>query len=404
MKILYVTGLWRGLRTILFEGQTEEMGMPAFMKPLKKLLLDGHEVDIFLIHKLDEYPPYDCKVDWISGDNIVDTYKWDVSLKGRFANDWHIYQKTKQLLQQKEYDIVYGHGDTSPAAAWAAKKIGVPYGQRIYGSFLDSHIQKHGKFLGGNRLIHDKWMFKNKQDFVLITNDGTRGDRTYATLNSGKKKPSQMYFWINGVDPIADYDPNDSYGLDMDLNEPFIFYFARFQPEKGQLNAVEVLHRLREKGVPVKLVFGGQFSRGNYVDSVRQKVQEYGLDEQTVFLGQINREQINALAKKAMVSAFFYYASNMGNCFHEVFSAGGLVVSYNDGSLDDFIVSGETGFLANNNEEAADIIEKIYTGEIDGDKIRQNAIACSREKMKSWDERVNDEIALLEQYAGKTRK
>ena len=112
MKILYVTGLWRGLRTILFEGQTEEMGMPAFMKPLKKLLLDGHDVDIFLIHKLDEYPPYDCKVDWISGDNIVDTYKWDVSLKGRFSNDWHIYQKTKQLLQQKDYDIVYGHGDT----------------------------------------------------------------------------------------------------------------------------------------------------------------------------------------------------------------------------------------------------------------------------------------------------
>lgn len=402
MKILYVTGLWRGLRTILYEGQTEEMGMPAFMKPLKKLLGDGHEVDIFLIHKFDKYPEYNIKVSWISEKNIIDTYKWDLSLKGRFVNDYNVYKKTKELLKQKKYDIVYGHGDTSPAAAWAARKTGVPYGQRIYGSFLESHIRKYGKLVGSNRLIHDKWMFKNKQDFVLITNDGTKGDRTYEILNFGKKKPSDMYFWVNGVDPVTDYDPNDNYGIDtssFDLNEPFIFYFARFQPEKGQLNAIEVLNILKEKGIKIKLVFGGQFSRSNYADLVKQKASEYGLEEQTVFLGQINKEQINALSKKAMVSAFFYYASNMGNCFHEVFSAGGLVLSYNDGSLDDYIVDGETGFLVNNNEEAAEIVEKIYTKKIDAEKIRQNAITCSRQKMKSWDERVNEEIALLEKYA-----
>ncbi len=403
MKILYVTGLWRGLRTILYEGQTEEMGMPAFMKPLKKLLKDGNEVDIFLIHKFDEYPKYNINVSWISEKNIIDTFKWDLSFKGRFLNDLNVYLKTKALIKLKDYDIVYGHGDTSPAAAWAARKMGVPYGQRIYGSFLDSYIKKYGKFLGTNRLIHDKWMFKNKQDFVLITNDGTRGDVTYRIINKHKKR-SDMYFWVNGVDAMPEIDKETIEKLrtkGVKFDEPFLFYFARFEEAKGQINGVELLKKLVEKGLDIKIVFAGQFSVPSYVNKVKELLSSYSLQDKAVFLGQIDRAEISVLAKKASASVFFYYASNMGNCFHEVFRAGGVVVSFNDGSLDDYIVNRENGFLVDSITEAAEIIENMAENKIDTEGIRREAIKSSNALMKTWDARVDDEMELLKKYVRK---
>jgi glycosyltransferase involved in cell wall biosynthesis len=318
MKILYVTGSWRGIKNILFEGQTEGMGMPAFVKPLKALLEAGNQVDIILIHKFDKFPEYNIKVNWIKPENIKATLKWEFGLKGRLTNDIKVRKLTENIISNGKYDFVYGHGSSSQAAARAAMKYKVPYGQRIYGSFLYSYIEKYGSILGSIRMFHDYKMFTNRQAFTLITNDGTKGDITYNLVNSGSGK-SDMYFWLNGIDHMQELtdDQLNSYKNGL-TDKPFLFHFARIQSVKGQDKAIELLNLLRKRGIDINLVFGGQCSDPDFKIYLEKKIKEYSLEDNVKFLGQVTRDEINALAKLSIASVLFYYSSSLGNCFHEL--------------------------------------------------------------------------------------
>ena len=83
------------------------------------------------------------------------------------------------------------------------------------------------------------------------------------------------------------------------------------------------------------------------------------LKDHVVFLNAISRDTINIMSKLAIASLSLNDMCNLGNVFHEMLSAGAVIISNNDGSLDEFIKHGENGFLINDLEEACDYIIKV---------------------------------------------
>ena len=399
MNILYVTNLWTGLYDILFNGVTHARGMPAFVRPLKALIDQGHQVDLVLIHEEEFLPDFHIEVDWLHKEQIVGCQAWPSSRLQKLFCARRLYNLVNRVLQQKTYDFVYGHGTSADAARKAAQKHGIPYGHRLYGTFFNDYIQKQG-------LLKAKWLHRNEyrvfrapKQFLLITNDGSKGDLACEKVNRGHN-PYTLHFWLNGVDPMPAMSLEqlaqcrDALGAP---DGPFLFYVARIDRWKGQHKAIEILHKLDEKGIALPLFIAGQIKDSAYYQKLQEQIATYKLEDRVSFLGPISREDINAMCKLATASFSLYEMCNLGNVFHEMLSAGAVIVSLDDGSLDAFITDQENGFLVHSLDEAALDIAGILQDPARAAHIREKAIATSRASMRTWEERVQDEVDLITQ-------
>lgn len=95
-----------------------------------------------------------------------------------------------------------------------------------------------------------------------------------------------------------------------------------------------------------------------------------------------------------------YNVSNLGNVFFETFSTGAVILGLDDGSLDDYIVDGQNGFIIRDEAHAIIVVESILDGTVDRATVRQQAIKTAREKFMSLEARFDMEVDLIEQTAG----
>lgn len=399
MKILYVTTAWTGLRDILYNGSKEAKGMPAFIRPLKRLILEGNDVDIVLVHDMKEIPQYNINIDWLSYRQIIGEVYWEPKISKKYKSIIKLYRKLDKILRENKYDFVYGHGVSADVARIISDKYKVPFGQRLYGTFLNDYIIKHGLLKA--KIIHflEYKAFKSKKKFLLVTEDGSKGEEAYEKINKGKS-PSEFYFWINGIEHMPKLNKEDINFKFRELGgENFLFYVARIDRWKKQEDSIKILKILKDKGYNLKLFIAGQTGNKEYLNELTSLVEELGVKDEVVFMGPISRDEINLMCKLAKASFSLYDICNLGNVFHEMLSAGAVILSKNDGSLDKFIVNGENGFLINNVEEGAENIIKILNNKEYEKTIRENAINTSVQKMRTWDERVDDEIKLIKKYS-----
>ena len=95
-----------------------------------------------------------------------------------------------------------------------------------------------------------------------------------------------------------------------------------------------------------------------------------------------------------------FYMPHLGNVFFESFVIGSVIIGKNDGSLDDYLVDGVSGFLVNDEDEACLVVERLLENREMIDEIRNNTRAVARDKFLSIDERFDMEVALIERTVG----
>ena len=79
---------------------------------------------------------------------------------------------------------------------------------------------------------------------------------------------------------------------------PCIFHIGMLMEEKGIRVLVEACRLLKERGLEFTLNLVGMFQSGEFEESVRGKVREYGLDDRVIFAGQrFGGEKIQAFAE-----------------------------------------------------------------------------------------------------------
>lgn len=402
MNILYVTSCWTPLLDVLYNGAESLNGMPAFGLALKKLIEEGHSVDIIFY---DNYPenknrPLNIQLPWLKKARIltmIHTAHKDGLLKPFF--DFQLYAEIRRCVKDacnnNAYDIIYGHGSHSEAANSTARKKGIPFGVRRYGDSYLRLIRLKGYFYSILSEPINFLCYKRKKAFVIATNDGSQVDKTVKRINK-EKKPYDFYFWLNGTPSVpASFDPPA-----LIPDSPYLLYVARFSEWKCPHLAVEMLNNLKKRGQTPLLLYAGQKDSPEVFDQVFSLAEKYGLSDQVKYLGTLTRSEIIQYSQHAAACLSFYSLCNLGNVFIEYLASGGAIISLDDGSLDDIIQNGENGFLVNSMEEAAEIAHRLLTDPQEWQRVKDRALETASSKFQTWDKRIDDEIRLLSRYAG----
>lgn len=413
MNILYVGALAIPIQDIL-TGKTENeiTGWPAYFQPVYQLIKKGHNVDFVVISSLDHF---DIRVDWFREEQIVQNVYVDERKKQQFGILSKIYYKfyinykfiasIRKAVKDKKYDFIYCQELLGVWGNIIANLYKIPCAARSYGDAFAfrgkihtkyEFMQKYGK-LGLFAANPNIFLFyKLKKSFLLTTADGSHGDLTYDLLKP-KRNPYPLYYWKTGVKKSLPTPDREIENKIAGLN--YIVYPARIDTIKRQDVAVDVLSLIHAKGYPLHLFLVGQNCNENFYNSIIQKINKYGLEDFVHFTGGVTQNQVKVYAHNSVASILTSDLSNRGNVFFELFSIGVPIVSFDDGSLDEYVVNGHSGFLAKDSEQMADYVIELLNNPEKRNMLSSNAIKIANEKVLSEEDRFKMEIDLIEAYA-----
>ena len=405
---MYITPLVAGFQDIL-EGEKESKGLPSFIKPLQVLNAD-ETIDIKIILVSNFKDDYQINVDWIDASQIVVNINNDLSINNKFVKFFRKIKSTLELFsaiikvcKQYQIDFIYCHGKAAILGNLVSFLKKIPCGYRVYGTVdLAQQLNKYGRLVSIVRNPIYTLIFWLPKEFLLITDDGTKGDQVYTKFCLFKNS-YKFYFLKNGVDfksksSIVKMGAN--FHDEIDINTKYIFHAGRIDSIKRQDRVLKTLEILKKDKIDIKLYFAGHFdAEDKYFKKLQTLIIEYNLQDNVKFLGPINRESMIGIARNAITTLLLGDISNRGNVFYEIYSRGGIITSLSNSGLDEYICNDISGFLIKNEDEAASVIKKILLmSDSEINHIKQSAINNSTESFKTWEQRVEFETQLLKSY------
>lgn len=398
MKILYLTPAWYGFKEIIYDGECSINGLPSFTMPLKGLIERGHEVHFVILHTEDSVPDLNIKVDWLSPELFKAFCRYELKMPGRLLSILRYRKIVKSLMRQENYDLVYAHGTSTAVVRSVVNGFKVPFAQRLYGTFLWSKIEALGYWGAIARHFIEYLSFKLPKKFLLVTNDGSRGDLVFRKIFPGGNAPYDFYYWKNGVSRFEIARDDVEFFKNQLKPGPFIFYCARFDDWKRQDRVLRIIHALKCQDIIINCYFAGPFDTlgDRYFKEIVELAEELEIANQLVFMGGVDKKTIFIMNKLAIASLSLYDVCNVTNVFHEMMSSGALIVIKDDEPVRDYIEHGHNGFLVNSDEDVIQVLVKIIESPNEYDFMRENVICASSSLTKSWAERVADEIKLIE--------
>lgn len=392
MKVLYVTELWCGFEDFIINGKTEITGMPSFMKPLKYFLeSEEFEIDFVVIGK--EERDLNIKVDWLK----QSTFFW-VNNKSFFK----VYPLYK-IIKSGKYDFVYGQGEGGGWGNIACLLTKTPFGMRYYGTFLARYLDdSYLRFALRNLLATITYNIPKK--FMLITNDGTKGDLVYEKLCISKKLYT-FNFWLNGVDKTEKVEKNNNYvqllsSYGIKESDTIFLYPARYDPWKRQDLAIDILNEINnEYSKTIKLIFCGHKYDKEYLNTLEQKSKLYNLAENIIFMDAVDAKNLRSLTHCASVVFSLYDLSNLGNVFIEASLRGALIFTINDGTTSFLVEDNVTGISIKKDENfisnAAKRIIEVLQDERRSADMKTKLKARAHSTFLTWEGRAQKEKELI---------
>lgn len=165
------------------------------------------------------------------------------------------------------------------------------------------------------------------------------------------------------------------------LPSDYIFYPAKFWPHKNHKNLIKALSILKKHGKIVNLVLtGSKDADFSSFDSIMKLVKKYSLDDQVIYLGLVNNEELSVIYKfaKALVMPTYFGPTNI-----PVLEAWAMAVPviYSDirGCREQL---GDAGLLVNPNDpnSIAEKILCIYTEH----ELRLKLTTKGKQKLGKW--------------------
>jgi D-inositol-3-phosphate glycosyltransferase len=178
--------------------------------------------------------------------------------------------------------------------------------------------------------------------------------------------------------------------LGLDLPEKIVLYVGRFDPRKGIETLVRSCQQLRSNysGHFKLILVGGsspERSDGEERARIEKIVQEVGLEEQTLFAGQIGHDRLPLYYAAADVCVIPSHYEPFGLVALEAMACGTIVVASDVGGLRFTILPEETGLLvpAKDIDAFANAIQRILSDELWARKLRRQASANVNQRF-SW--------------------
>lgn len=397
--ILAISSIPSGMRKFFFEGNMQIEGMPAYAMSILGLLERGYEIHLICLAdqptkapKFDNLHIYNILSQPFS-DNFFNKLKRSIS----YLKILYLGIKLNRMFK---FDLIYGYGDIGFLAGILSiitKKNNI---RRIYGTFLFSKLKKNTIIQKMKILIKDTaryMVFSLPTDALIITNDGTHGDKVASILG---QPPSKIYYLYNGVDLELGKKINIEYAnqvfslLGKESHQPVIVYISRLTEWKRVDRAINAIYHVKYKPTPLLIIIGD----GPCRTSLEQLAHKLGLEKNVRFLGQIAHEKAISILALSDISLSLYDFANLGNVIIESMILGKCIISLNDGSLDGVIEDGFNGVLLNNPDPRliANAIDHLLENRC---KLEHYGVKAKDRALKifsSWHDRINKEIEIID--------
>ncbi|MGD8813264.1 MAG: glycosyltransferase family 4 protein [Anaerolineales bacterium] len=308
---------------------------------------------------------------------------------------WIVFQIRATLLgirlkRDYPFSIVYGYEIKGvPAAKLLSRLWHVPLVTRFQGSI----IQPGGPRLWKKYLrAWDHWCaLRMPADLVVMTDDGTQGDRNLQELGVDMQK---VRFWMNGTDKEAfmnmpsHQDARSQLGLKY---RNVILMVSRLVwwkcVDRGIKAFPQVLAACPET---LLLIVGDGVEKSN----LERLARNLGVVDHVRFVGTVAHQEIKTYLAAADIFLSLNTRSNVGNPLLEAMLAGKCIFTLATGDTSKVIKHGETGILLRE-EDLALLPKELISLLHDPERVATlgaDAREYAQSSFLSWEERTSMEI------------
>ena len=406
MRILYIAVDNPAVDTILGGMHTETLGgLPAFYFPFKMLLERGHTIDLLL------YTPDKKAVvesEHFKAENLIQIYPRHDGIAETLEYPMLIAKAARKQLQSRKYDFVYGMTEGAYTALKEAVKLGIPCGQRIFGTrLMTPNLEKRHGFAARWAFAFKEHTFNSfsllsRKNFLLITNDGCRADELHSLLNIQNPKYA-FYFWTSGVDIPKQRripDTGDEAAYPAAFSPLTLSHIGRIDDMKGQDRSVKIMAELHKRGYPFHLYFIGSNDNPIMYERIMKAAEQYQVADYLHFMGGQSQQTCRQYARNSFAT-LLPGDWNRVNVFYEAMSEGSVLVTNNNHSLDEFLEPGENCILYDDGDEvgAAEQIIALIRAPEKAERMRNAAYRTAVERFYSLEKRFGMEVQLIEDAA-----
>jgi glycosyltransferase involved in cell wall biosynthesis len=292
--------------------------------------------------------------------------------------------------RSRPFQIVYGYEVHGVAAAKVLSRLWhVPLVARFQGTtFGVAWLDVRGKYLRA----WDHWVaLRAKADLVIMTDDGTRGDRVLASLGQDMSK---VRFWMNGTDKGSFRDlPSRAEArgrLHLDAGSVLLMV-SRLERWKCVERGIHAMPRVLEELPNTTLVIVGEGSDKNRLMRLARSLR---VADRVLFAGSVVHEDIPLYMAAADLFLSLYRWSNVGNPLLEAMLAGTCIVTLANGDTARVVKNGVTGLLLDEEklEALPELVLSLLRDPARAAKLGAAARAYALDTFPSWEERLADEI------------
>jgi glycosyltransferase involved in cell wall biosynthesis len=294
-------------------------------------------------------------------------------------------------------DVIYSHTTITALPAYLlAKILKAKYVLRLYGVGDGLHRKKIAP-----SFIFLYTAFLLKADIYLLTNDGTHADEV--ALSFGVL-PEKIHFLKNGIEKSkVVVQPNEVIRTKHAPHGEYILLsVCRLETSKGVDLIIKALPALLQLTEHVKLLIVGD---GDEKERLQSLAARLNIVEQVVFTGAIPQSQV---AEYVAISDAFISMNELSSLSNPVFEAmlgGRVVIARDRGATKSLITNNENGFVIADEhlDELPDLIYRILSDEILRKRIERNAQNYIMRAFQTWEERVKQEVDIVEKLCNQTK-
>lgn len=301
------------------------------------------------------------------------------------------YKAIKDVLKKHGKSIIYAYEvNAVKACKKIANKYKMPLVTRFQGTIMISF--KKSWYTKITRYPHIQAL-STKSDLVIMTDDGTQGDRILQEY--GNK--SKTLFLKNGVNILSTKLPNVNKEelkeeLGIPQNKTILLTVSRLVNWKRVDRSIIALSKLNDREKYFLVIVG----EGSDREHLENLVKSLKLDSNVKFMGAVKNEDVYKYMQMADIFLSFYDLSNVGNPLLEALALGKPIITYNVGDTNR-VINQKNGVLLDDvsPENIAKTIETINNDDT-LNKLSEGAKEYTKSNLYSWEKRMQMEIEEVE--------
>ena len=404
LTVYFLTNDFSGLHD-MFETQNWDAiaGMPLVTLYWQRLAEKGHSVHVFVFGAFKREKDFTlkginfylrCLPKWT--ENTVGD-RWKAYLKIRlFLLQFKAYSAVSKIRRVDFPDVIYSyHTGLVPIGHLLSRLMRVPHVVHFWGTWLSHYLFKEPWYKRLRQFGHIL-CFKFPIDLLIISNDGTEGDKVVEKMKFPKER---FRFWLDGTAPDI-YQPDiDKAEIKRSIgllpSDKMIFQAARLDSWKRIDRAIGAMPVVVKCVPNAKLVIAGD---GCLKSDLERQAVELGISDCVKFLGFIPHEKVLKMHNTADLFLSVQDLTNLGNQIFEAFHSGTCTVAYNIGGTSHIMKNEVTGILLEKEDlpRLSDVIADLLLDDHRRERLGKAALEYAQENIWTWDQRADVEISEIQ--------